>query len=456
MPSSISAPKLPSYQGLQWIEATLPDHAALWLEQQPFGWMIDDPVDQSLIDELKALSHLDKWHWPDHLILFVSDLHADVDAFSSSLVASGLFRREGPAPEQISVIENAPTFEIIIGGDCLDKGPANLPLLKLIRWLYDQNILVTLLSGNHDLRLQLAINTLDTPECSLNGHFLIRLGSKVMPLCVELLKEYPLSIDEMAKLPNEATCKQNLLPSEAWYQEFEQRAKSHLTDAQIATEIRRLCARKQRFFRAAEQANLSMQQIYAALLRWRQLFMQSDGDFHWFIAQQQLLCRRGSFVFLHAGCDDLIAERLALEGEERLNQEYSQARQGDAFHLYFSALGNMLRTKYRSQDPQLSTKSRAALDKAGIHALVHGHRNLHHGQRITLRAKTLHFECDSTLNQTTRKEEGLVGKGAAVTLFYPDGWVIGISSDYPSAKCFCPSQLNLIADQLQLTPPIPT
>ncbi|MEI2421776.1 hypothetical protein V6O07_15980, partial [Arthrospira platensis SPKY2] len=68
-----------------------------------------------------------------------------------------------------------------------------------------------------------------------------------------------------------------------------------------------------------------------------------------------------------------------MEGEEKLNQEYSQARQGDAFHLYFSALGNMLRTKYRSQDPQLSSKSRAALDKAGIHALVHGHRNLHHG-----------------------------------------------------------------------------
>lgn len=444
------APTLPNYLGKEWIKPLLPTTYRNWLDHHQQDWMIDGEVDKALVKELTSLANPDHWQWPSRIIVFVTDLHADVAAFSASLVASGLFARYGPQPEQISSISDAPSFEIIIGGDCLDKGPANLPLLRLIRQLLDQKTAITLLSGNHDLRLQLAVHTLSAPDCNLNRHFLIRLGSKVMPLCVELLNEYPLTTEEIAGLPSEAECLARLLPSDEWHRHFQKEATPYLTARQIHTELSRLASRKQRFFRAAEKAQLSMQQVFAALERWRQLFLEPDGEFHWFVAHQQLACRRGSFVFLHAGCDDVMAKRLAMEGLDSLNEDYRKARHGDAFKLYFSALGNMLRTKYRSQDPSLSPESRQALHHAGIHAFVHGHRNLHQGQRITFRANMLHFECDTTLNQVSRQDEGLSGEGAAVTLLTPQGWIMGISSDCAVAKCFRPEQLHEFAKHLDI------
>ena len=445
---SIILPNLPEYQGRNWVKATLPNTPCDWLAQDNNGWILDPSSNAELIDQLNRLSHEQAWSWPDRTILFITDLHADAEAFASSLVASGLFTRYGESPNDITLIDHPPPFELIIGGDCLDKGPANLPLLRLLRQLLDQQIPITLLSGNHDLRLQLAINTLKTPDCPLNAHFLIRLGSKVMPFCVELLSEYPLSSAEKATLPSDEYCAQRLLPSHDWHIAFSQAAKPYLSDSQIDTEISRLASRKQRFFNAAQAAHLSMQDIYAALLRWRQLFLEPQGEFYWFTQQQQLLCRRGSFIFLHAGCDDVMVKRLTTEGVDVLNHEFSQARQGDAFQLYFSHLGNMLRTKYRRQDPALRSDSRQALYQAGIHAFVHGHRNLHQGQRITFRANMMHVECDATLNQVSRREEGLSGLGAAVTLFYPEGWMVGISSDFPQAKYFHPRQLNRLANRL--------
>lgn len=448
MPNMTIQPSVPQYQGLEWITADLPHDLCNWLDDPQHGWFVDDDSAESLSHELLTLADPSVWQWPDRLVVFLTDLHADAEALSSSLVASGLFIRQGARPIEIQPAPYAPPFEIIIGGDCFDKGPANLPLLRLIRQLIDWQIPLTLLSGNHDLRLQLAVQTLNTPNCARNGHFLLRLGSKVMPLCVELLNEYPLSEDERALLPSEAECKARLLLSDDWSERFETAAQSSLSAVQIRTELSRLDARKQRFFQAAQNAQLSLQQVYAALERWQQLFLQPEGEFHWFIARQQLLCRRGSFVFLHAGCDDVMAKRLVQQNTAELNHDFQLARQGEAFSLYFSALGNMLRTKYRAQDPILSIDSRQSLHHAGIHAFVHGHRNLHHGQRITFRANMLHFECDATLNQVSRQEQQLKGDGAAVTLFYPQGWVVGISSDYAAAKYFEPSQLKGIAAKL--------
>jgi hypothetical protein len=72
----------------------------------------------------------------------------------------------------------------------------------------------------------------------------------------------------------------------------------------------------------------------------------------------------------------------------------------------------------------------------GIHAVVHGHLNLHHGQRIVLRRGIVNFECDTTLDRNSRAKEGLSGHGVAVTIIEPDGQVIGISGDYPYKKIF--------------------
>ncbi len=447
--SSASLPIAPDYTGHEWLKARLPTGLVPWLEGAGDSWyQAASSYTTELSQALHHLSNPEHWRWPERLVLFFTDLHADAEAFSASLVASGVFARNGPQPSDLALKRPVDQFEIILGGDCLDKGPSNLQLLRLIRHLLDRQVQLTLLSGNHDLRLQLAIQSLDNPNCPRNGHFLLRLGSKVMPLCVELLSQYPLSAAERSSLPDEHSCEARLMPANDWPDQFRKGAADTLSPAQIELELERLTSRKQRFFAAASQAGLSFQQIYAAMHRWKQLFLQSDGEFHWFIQHQQLLCQRGSFLFVHAGCDDAIAQQLVEQDCDSLNTAFQEARQGEAFALYFGPLGNMLRTKYRRQDPQLSTRSSQDLITSGIHALVHGHRNLHHGQRITFRANMIHFECDSTLNSTSRKLEGLSGGGAAVTLIHPQGYVMGISSDYPSIKFFQPDSLQTITTQL--------
>jgi hypothetical protein len=89
----------------------------------------------------------------------------------------------------------------------------------------------------------------------------------------------------------------------------------------------------------------------------------------------------------------------------------------------------------------LSRRGGELAHDSGIHAIVQGHRNLFHGQRIALRKSLVNFECDITMDRNTRIKEGLKGHGAGVTVVHPDGWVMGISTDYPRAKIFQPDVL---------------
>ena len=72
----------------------------------------------------------------------------------------------------------------------------------------------------------------------------------------------------------------------------------------------------------------------------------------------------------------------------------------------------------------------------GIYSIVHGHQNLLHGQRIMLRKGIINFQCDATMNRSTRKKEGLVKPGAAVTLIFPSQVILGVSTDAPKIKVF--------------------
>ena len=81
------------------------------------------------------------------------------------------------------------------------------------------------------------------------------------------------------------------------------------------------------------------------------------------------------------------------------------------------------------------------INERGIYAIVHGHKNMRFGQRIMLRKGLVNFECDASVDKNTRKEERLGSFGAAVTIFKPQGRVLGISTDYPYIKDFNPEQL---------------
>jgi hypothetical protein len=101
-------------------------------------------------------------------------------------------------------------------------------------------------------------------------------------------------------------------------------------------------------------------------------------------------------------------------------------------------LGNTIRTKYREVDRPFTHKGTEYVRRAGITAIMHGHRNLHHGQRLSLRKSQLNFECDTSLDRHTRQLENVNGRGASVTIVEPNGRILGISSDYPKIKVFDP------------------
>jgi hypothetical protein len=181
--------------------------------------------------------------------------------------------------------------------------------------------------------------------------------------------------------------------------------------------------------------------VYAAALKWQQLFLHRHGEFYWFFKNMRIAQRRGSFLFIHAGLDDRVADLISEEGVRNLNRQFRRQLQGGGFEFYYGSIANALRTKYRAVDMSLSQRGGQLAHDSGIHAIVHGHRNLLHGQRIALRKGIINFECDTTMDRNTRKREGLMGHGAGVTVVHPDGWVMGISTDYPHAKIFQPDAL---------------
>ncbi|MFT7090377.1 MAG: hypothetical protein ACJAYW_000337, partial [Candidatus Azotimanducaceae bacterium] len=85
----------------------------------------------------------------------------------------------------------------------------------------------------------------------------------------------------------------------------------------------------------------------------------------------------------------------------------------------------------------------ANLHRAGIYAIVHGHRNILQGQRLVIREGMLNFECDASVDANTRQVEGLCGPGAATVVFTSDGKVRGISTDYPYIKIFHPGYITV-------------
>ena len=77
-----------------------------------------------------------------------------------------------------------------------------------------------------------------------------------------------------------------------------------------------------------------------------------------------------------------------------------------------------------------------------LHVIVHGHKNMRNGQRISVRKSIINFECDITLDRHSREKEGLNGPGAGVTIIRPDKKIIGISTDHPYIKVFDPDDLS--------------
>ncbi|WP_161957602.1 metallophosphoesterase [Mariprofundus sp. EBB-1] len=439
---------LPDYHGLKWLDDSLPialpETTRDWLDCSKHGLRQRKTSGLKSRSTVKSLLQSHDWQWPHRSTVFISDLHADGDALLASLVASGGIKKTGKDDYHFKLTEQGRSMLFIFGGDFFDKGPSNLRLLRVLHMFIKTGARVRLLAGNHDIRVLFGMRSVGQTEDPHNGHFFIRMGAKAIPFLLEIRDEYLSDNNALKAMPDEETCIKRLFPTEAWWQQFPEMASWVMPPESISREMAKIKHKAERFEMLCEQAGLSLREAYAAAVKWQQLFLSQEGEFYWFFKRMRLAYRKGSFLFVHAGIDDRIAVMLRDNNTGFLNQQFKQQIQGSPFEFYYGPVANTIRTKYRTIDMPLSGIGAKQVRDAGIHAIVHGHRNLHRGQRIALRKKLLHFECDVTLDRHSRRKEGLRGAGAGVTLVQPSGYILGISTDYRDIKVFHPE--SILAD----------
>jgi len=426
---------LPTYVGKEWISGRLPEEPEQWPKFSSTGLrnVSSDDYDPAA-DEVRAYARGKPWIWPARRLCFLTDIHADADALFTSLVASGGVAKTGPGDNDFTLTEVGLDTVFIFGGDCFDKGPSNLRLLRALRNLVDKGADVRLLAGNHDARALVGLAYIGRKEPHL-AHLFVRMGKKAVPLFKEVFDDY-LAGTTGGTRTGEDAIRRELFPDESWYADFPAEARKFMSEVKVVKEVRRIREKTAEMTVAARRAGLSLSDIWRCCNKLRELLVDPAGEFHWYFRDMDLACREGSFMFVHAGVDDTMAARIRQGGMASLNEYYHKLAGEDLFELYHGPVGNMFRTKYRDIDLPFTRQGLTDLHLSGIYAIVHGHRNILRGQRFAFREGMLNIECDASVDSNTRRIEGLEGCGGACTLFLPEGQMLGISTDYPYVKAF--------------------
>lgn len=429
------SPFAPKYRGHRWVDGAFPTDICDWPETLPASMSAaagDWPVPSA--EQIRDYAADKPWVWPSRTHLFFTDLHADATALARSLVLSGGVEKTGPRDTDLALTPVGHDAKFVFGGDCFDKGPRNLVLLRALRHLIDLGADTTLLAGNHDIRtwIGLVCAGQDDPR---HAHLFARMGKKTVPLFNEIHREY-LAGGNGAKKVSEADARALLLPGEDWYRDFPDAVSDILSEEKIAKELKRIREKSADVEAACHKYGLTFATLFQALEVARRLFVAPDGEFAWFFRDLTLAYRAGSFLMVHAGVDDEFARALRRRGVAGVNADFADALEGDLFALYNGSLGNAFRTKYRAANPAFTETGLADMHAAGFYAVIHGHRSSIGGQQITLRNGMLNFECDASVDAGTRTNLGIQGPGGAVTIVDPEARIYGISTDYPLIKMF--------------------
>jgi hypothetical protein len=433
---------IPHYHGIEHSGVQLPNEVQNWLHGKKRSLRASRQNHQRAVRKLSQLLEQYPWIWPSKTVYFFSDLHADADALTASLIASGGIKVRGKKHRRFELTKQGRRAQFLIGGDCFDKGPSNLELLRTLNRLHRSGAHTRLLAGNHDIRVMLgmrSVNREDALECK---HFFIRMGAKAVPFLKEINDSYLSAAHSLKGVPGKAQCKQRLFPPEQWFDVFPSKAAELLPDKVVKKEMQRIREKRKDFEMQCDEIGLSLRRAYAAALQWQRLFLHSNGEFSWFYKQMRLALRKGSFLFVHAGLDNYITNLINQNGIKQLNREFKKQLQGDPMSFYYGPLANTIRTKYRAGDKHLTTAGARKVHEKDVHVIIHGHKNMLNGQRISLRKSIVHFECDVTLDRHSRRRDGLKGPGAGVTIVRPDKKIIGISTDHPYVKVFDPDDLG--------------
>lgn len=431
----------PRYQGQEWVKARLPERTQPWIDGKGKSLRRRSTKHHTVTEQLSTLLAQQEWRWPKRPVYFITDTHADADALLASLVASGSVHKTGPDDKDFHLTKAGRKGRFVIGGDCFDKGPSNLRLLRTLGHFRKCGADLRLLAGNHDIRVMLGMRSVGKLRNHGNEHFFVRMGPKAIPLLKEITEQY---IDKrtLGKMPSNRECRRLLYPSEQWLDHFPSRAEGLLDRCALEREMDRFIKKQEHFEHLCEVSALSFRQVLAATLQWQKMFLKSGGEFHWFYKRMRLCYRQGSFLFIHAGLDDEVAAMIRRKGVKHVNKRFRKQFSERELSFYFGHIVNSIRTKYRAADHPLTKKGVRLVHESGIHAIIHGHKNVYNGQRISLRKNMINFECDTTMDSGSRSREGMRGAGAGVTIIHPDKFVLGISSDHEYVKVFDPLDLR--------------
>ncbi|MCB9916350.1 MAG: metallophosphoesterase [Planctomycetes bacterium] len=427
-------PRLPVYHGAEHLRALLPKTFEAW-PLDPEALMIGRGFhrDEARAEELRAYCEDKPFVWPSRRIVFLTDLHADAEAFVDSLVASGTVARTGPGPLEFELCAEAEGVLFVFGGDYFDKGPSNFTLLRSIKRFLDLGVESVMLAGNHDVRALVGMFSAGAQSTDL-AHLFVRMGNKAVPLFSELVREFGIEHQPLGARGEDAA-HEKLFPPPSWFEDYPRVAEGIVPPDKIEQELVRMRQKCHLMLDSCHAAGISLAMLDDVVEAFRKAFVEEGGEFSWFFPRLQVAHREGSLLFVHAGLDDGAAELLAERGVDGLNQTYrDMVARRDLFRLYHGSIGNCFRTKYRTTDLPFSERGAQRVRDTGAYVIVHGHRNLVAGQRLMFRRGILNVECDCGVDRNTRIIEGLGGHGAAATLFHPDGSIVGVSSDRPGAK----------------------
>ena len=426
---------IPGYKGQEWLQARLPVCPQNWVEGKGKSLRQRNSSHKDTCRRLAGMIGNNDWHWPRKPVYFITDVHADADAFVASLVASGCVRKTGAADNEFRLRKAARLGRFVIGGDCFDKGPDNLRLLRMLKRLKKRGADMRLLAGNHDVRVMLGMRSVGRFRDRDNEHFFVRMGPKAIPLITEITQQY-VGRAFLKQMPSNKKCRRLLYPSGQWFEQFPTYAHGVLSKCAIERELVKISKKIEQLEHRCEVSGLSMKQVYAAALKWQELFLKPGGEFYWFYDGVRLFHRQGSFLFTHAGIDDQVSGLIKLKGVKHVNKRFRKQLNGNELSFYYGPIANVIRTKYRAGDYHLTQKGARLAHDSGVHVIIHGHRNVYNGQRISLRKNMINFECDTTMDSGSRSREGLKGAGAGVTIVHPEKVILGISSDHDYIKVF--------------------
>ena len=203
---------LPKYHGIEHTGVQLPHQPQNWLHGKKRSLQTRRLNHDQALQQLAELLAQYEWNWPRRTVYFFSDLHADADALTASLVASGGVKANGRHHRQLKLTRQGKQAQFLIGGDCFDKGPSNLALLRTLNKLHSRGAHMRVLAGNHDVRVMLgmrSVNREHDPGCE---HFFIRMGAKAVPFLKEINDRYLAHKHSLKHIPGKQECEKRLYP----------------------------------------------------------------------------------------------------------------------------------------------------------------------------------------------------------------------------------------------------